>query len=315
MIYEYALEPELVATWTERKAFRYFMSSFDFGQGRGVSWYPKHWRRLVRQSFDCTGDIAQTRLTELLNRLSEQMVRRRNYDWDSGSGHWLENAEREHERFPFHAIVARKNPQGQEHVLTEGELDSDESDRWTVSNRLVVARKATDMADAVAPLLRCSLRVIFVDPYFRPQDRRYQRAFGAFLDQIAGPRPVEAPERIEIHASTKYECSEEFFYEQCTKKLPSWVPLGMRVFVRRLRQKPGGESLHNRYILTDRGGVIFSAGLDEAKDGESATDDLALMDRYQYDNRWSQYGGDPPAGFEQEREGIELVGTRQLPSP
>ena len=37
MIHEYALEPELVATWTDRNTCRYFKESFGLGQGRLVS--------------------------------------------------------------------------------------------------------------------------------------------------------------------------------------------------------------------------------------------------------------------------------------
>jgi len=32
MIYEYALEPELVATWADRRIARYFVEKFGLGQ-------------------------------------------------------------------------------------------------------------------------------------------------------------------------------------------------------------------------------------------------------------------------------------------
>ena len=82
--------------------------------------------------------------------------------------------------------------------------------------------------------------------------------------------------------------------------------------VRRLSEKQGGERLHNRYILTDLGGVTFGIGLDEGADG--GTDDLALMGRGQYELRWSQYVGNPPAGFEQEGMPVEVIGTRRMPN-
>lgn len=68
--------------------------------------------------------------------------------------------------------------------------------------------------------------------------------------------------------------------------------------------------LHNRYILTDLGGVAFGIGLDDGKKGE--TDDITLMNRDLYELRWSQYGGDPPSGFEQEGDSIEVEGTRRF---
>lgn len=313
MIYEYALEPELVATWTDRTTFRYYMSSFEFGHGRAVSRYPKHWARLVWQSFSNDCDIAQLRLTELLKHLSQQMVRRRDFVWIADSKCWLENAQDEHTRCAFRAIIARTNPKNHADVLTENDLDPGKSQLWAVSNSLVVERRAAQMADAVASLLRCSSKVIFVDPHFRPQEPRFQKPLAAFLQRFIDRPPTGLPESIELHASTKYECSEDFFRDQCTVKFCRSIPKGMRVLVRRLSEKPDGEKLHNRYILTNLGGVTFGTGLDEGEEGQS--DDISMMDRGQFELRWSQYGGDPPAGFEQEGDAIEVVGTRRLRSP
>lgn len=126
MIHEYALEPELVATWTDRTLCRHFKDNFGFDQGRVGSRYPKHWKKLVWEAFNntdnSTNDIAQKRLVELLERLSERMVRRTNTQWDADTKSWFENAEREHERRPFHAILARTNSENHAHVLTENDV-------------------------------------------------------------------------------------------------------------------------------------------------------------------------------------------------
>ena len=315
MIHEYALEPELVATWTDRRTCLYFKESFGLGQGRLVSRYPKCWRELVWEVFDSTDDFDQKRLEVLLLHLSEQMVRRSDDQWDGESTSWLENAEREHEKRPFHAIVARTNPKSHAHVLTESEIDDDSATRWTVRRGRSIKRNAVEMADAMAPLLRCSSDVIFVDPYFRLGPQRWRHPFKAFLERMVHQRPGEMPTRIEVHTSDKVTDSEtkKLFRGECDTKLHQCVPKGMKVLVRRLKKKQDGEQLHNRYILTDLGGVAFGSGLDEGKEG--ATDDIMLMDRDQYQLRWSQYGGNPPAEFEQEGDPIEVVGTRELPTP
>ena len=320
MIYEYALEPQLVAGWTDRRDCRHYMQSFEFGQGRVVSRYPKRWSRLVWDAFESTDDLAKTRLVELLARISERMVRRGNVQWDD-STNWLENAEREHDRRPFHAILARTNPNSHAHVVMESDLDDGATERWVVSRGLTVPRKAADMAEAVASLLRCSSIVVFVDPYFGPEKPRYRRPFEAFLERMILQRPGGMPKRIEIevHTAADHTGTEEFFREECERRLPRCVPEKMRVRMRRLRQKHGGEQLHNRYILSDLGGVSFGYGLDEGNEGE--TDDITLMDRDQYELRWSQYypgdphSEDPPPAFEQEGTPVEVVGTRKLPKP
>lgn len=311
MICEYSLEPQLVAGWTDRRDCRHYMQSFEFGQGRVVSRFPKRWKGLVWDTFEGT-DLARKRVEELLARLSERMIQRSNVQWDD-STNWRENAEREHDRCPFHAILARTNPNSHAHVLTESDLDDGATEYWAVSRGLTVSRKAADMAEAVASFLRCSSIVIFVDPYFGPEKPRYRRPLEAFLERMILQRPGRMPKRIEVLTAADQTGTEEFFREECERRLPRCVPEKLGVRVRRLRQKHDGEQLHNRYILSDLGGVSFGHGLDEGNEGE--TDDITLMDRDQYERRWSQYSGEPPAAFEQEGTPVEVVGTRRLSMP
>ena len=109
---------------------------------------------------------------------------------------------------------------------------------------------------------------------------------------------------IEIH--TKVKSSEDFFREQCHTKLTRLIPNGMRVSFVRWSEKDGGQPLHNRYILTELGGVSFQHGLDDGKKGD--TDDVALLDRESYELRWAQYAGDAPA-FDLAEEPFVITGT------
>jgi hypothetical protein len=51
--------------------------------------------------------------------------------------------------------------------------------------------------------------------------------------------------------------------------------------------------LHNRYILTDIGGVSFGVGLDDGIDGE--TDEVTVLEDMTYQFRWAQFAGPAPA--------------------
>ncbi len=123
MIHEYALEPELVASWVNRGVGRYFIEKFGLGQPRIVSRYPRRWKRLVWGAFASDNDVERKRMEELLERLSETMVKRRDGRWDA-SAPWLDNAQDEHSRVPFHAILARSNPRAHPQVLIAEELDA-----------------------------------------------------------------------------------------------------------------------------------------------------------------------------------------------
>ena len=114
MIREYALEPELVASWHELIVGRFFIDQFGSGTGRVVSRYPRKWRRLVWDAFEAAfgggaGDIERKRIEELLAQLVVPEVRRPNCIWDETKD-WLANTETEHARKPFFAILARENP-------------------------------------------------------------------------------------------------------------------------------------------------------------------------------------------------------------
>lgn len=290
MIHEYAVEPELVATWGNRHDFRYFIEKFGLGQPQIVSRYPKRWTKLVWQSFQSDNEVERTRMTELLARLSECMVHRHNYLWQPDRT-WLENAHREHERFPFHVILATVNSTDHPRTLIAEGLD-DKTPLWAAPRAVPVARSANEMAATVAAMLRIAQVVILVDPYFRPGRIENRRPLEAFLRAIMTGRPLDRPTRVEVHTSLKYEnaATPGFFISECEKRLSRCIPEGLQMAVLILSEKGGGELLHNRYILTDVGGLTFGVGLDDGADGE--TDDVTLMDRAQYQLRWSQHATD-----------------------
>lgn len=310
MIHEFALEPELVASLTERSVARYFAENFGLGQPRLVSRYPKRWKKLAWEAFqqthpDCTEGQRKI-VEELIQRLSERMVRRGDSSWEP-SRSWLQNAEQEHDRRPFRGILARANPRGRAEVLIDRDLDEPSSSRWAVVRGATIARQARPMADLVLPLLRCCGEAIFIDPHFGPENRRHRRPLEEFLAVLVHRRADMGSLRVEVH--TEVKSPEAFFRTQCQNQLGRCIPAGLSVKIRRWTQRSGGETLHNRYILTDLGGLIFSHGLDEGNPGE--TDDVSLMDRGQYILRWNQYVSDAPA-FDSMEEPVLVNGTKKL---
>jgi hypothetical protein len=304
VLYEYAVEPELASMWHDRQDGRYFLASFDRDRGRMLSRYPKHWKRLVWEAFHGSGEVERKRMEEILARLSEVMVvRQASYD---GTRTWLENAEAEHGRSPFRAVLARANPRGIREVLTPSALDGDEP-LWTVPTGMPVPRDPTALAAAVAPMLRCASEIIFVDPHFAPTRARYVRAMGAFLEAAFDGRPGRPPTRIEIQASGEIETKH--FAAECKARLAMFIPRGSQVRIVQWRQRAGGEKLHNRYILTDIGGVKFGIGLDDPDGHTGQTEDLNRLGQDQHALRWSQYAGPNPA-FELEAE-LVVMGTRK----
>ena len=167
-------------------------------------------------------------------------------------------------------------------------------------------------------MLRCSSEVVFVDPYFNPQKLRFRRTLGWFLFAILKDRPGAPPVRIELCVDQE-KYGRSFFEEECRRKLPAVIPSGMSVRIVRLKQRLGGEELHNRYILTDIGGVSFGHGLDESdlieqpdplatRRVDAATDDVQRFGEAAYRQRWRQFCGET-LSFDSEEQPLDIVGT------
>jgi hypothetical protein len=327
MMCEFALEPELVATWHDRRAFLFFEEKFGLRTGRIVSAYPKKWVAQVWQAFQDSPNgqdqNAQRNLDALLRDLTQNMVKRRNTFTEIPV--WLERAETEHAERPFHAIVARENPRANEHVIPAERLVAEGHSRWTVPDHPPVARSAVELVAAVAPMLRACRHIVFIDPYFDPAKQRFMEPMAAFLQKIWADRyGVENP-RVELHTGI-----DRFFREhergqdrnadeerrvcanlvlEMQRRLARIIPTGKEVHITIWKQREHGQKLHNRYILSEVCGVAFGTGLDQNDDQAAIeTDDLHMMDSAKLVTRWQEYLGNPPL-FDQVTLPFEITGT------
>lgn len=89
--------------------------------------------------------------------------------------------------------------------------------------------------------------------------------------------------------------------------MPAVIPIGMQVTIGLWRQRVNGEEIHNRYILTDRGGVKFGNSLREGDAG--TTDDINLLSGEQHKLRLNQYAG-PSHAFDQ-INAITIIGIKR----
>jgi hypothetical protein len=302
VIYEYAIEPQLLSNW---KDFRYFSEQFGLSRGRLISRYPKRWEKMVYESLTANAcpPVEKAKIVEKLSRIKDRMITRQSV-WDPQK-EWLPNAEEEHGRKPFRAILARGNPRSQPFVL-EGNDVEENHPLWKVEASQFVARTPQEIGTYIGPLLRISRHVLFVDPYFRAGHRDYRELFATLFELAVCDKSSEPP-RVEIFASTKNDLGEVFFFDECRRCLTDLIPAGIQVKIGLWSQRIGGEEIHNRYILTDRGGVKFGNSLREGDAG--TTDDVNLLSDEQHKLRLSQYAG-PNYAFDQ-LNAITIIGTKR----
>jgi hypothetical protein len=284
VIHAFALEPRLVATWGRREEFRFIHDKFGLGTPRALLELPafSKWKRAV---YEAAGKLALSqedmkRIEELFRLFSEHKCRRTDSVYD-GLLTWLENAEREYGRKPYAAIVATENPRGHQAVLV-GDQIGPANARWACAVGATPARTPESLAAALSAMLVNCKALHLVDPHFGPENARHRKVLEAFLEVLSTHGLV--PDVVRVHCSVK---SELTFFEQEAAKMAARLPSGISVEFVRWRQRDGGEKLHNRYVLTDLGGVALGVGLDAGEAGE--TDDLLLLPRAQYEHRWAQY--------------------------
>ena len=323
MIHEYALEPKLVASWHDRMRGRFFIDKFGLGTGRIVSRYPGNWKRQVWDAFNETFDgtpsekeKARGRIEELIKQFATAMTKRSGLPGDGPN--WFANAEEEHERKSFYAILARDNPYHNTGVMREGDVLEYKAKAWNVpEGAILISRTAEEMAKCVAPMLRCATKILFVDPYFRATEERFLKPLAMFLQNVdtqalkrgmieLHTKALRKRCAIELHTADRDKApSWQVFQQECKDKLPSILPADVLLTVYRWKNREGGEKLHNRYILTDIGGVSFNTGLDEGDSG--TTDDVSRLSADTYAKRWSDYAG-PNLAFEPDGEPFPIEG-------
>jgi len=329
MIYEYALDPALVATWHDRKEFMFFEEKFGIVTRRIVSIYPKksRWYRMIWiafQSGDCAEDEnAKMRLSVLITKITEEAVKRKNTFNEIPS--WLERAEREHMERPFRAILTNVADRIHPAIIETRNLIRNGHDLWNVPGLPTVPRKASEMADLIAPVLRVCRHAIFVDPYFDPNKLRFRQPFLGMIEKMYEYRDTSDQVTVELHTGIerffkgpyspiRSEENEQQKYRELLEtyrdRLPGIVPKGAKLRVVIWKQRPSGQELHNRFVLTEFAGILFATGLDESPDPDSESmDNVILLPKEQRNDCWKHYEKTCPA-FDYAGDPIEIVGER-----
>ena len=279
MHYEFALEPQLLSSW---KDFRFFVSQFGWQHGRLISRYPKRWKRHVYESLSDVGDVEKTRIEEALRRIDDRLMPRL-HEWSPQLSSWLENAEDEHGKRPFKAIVASLNPRSHDDVILADRIDDttdyaaleadDPLHKWNAPRSEIVRRTAAEMAETIRALLVQCKRVLFIDKHFGPENPRHRRPLEKFLSTIAARETGSAPESVEVHTGNAAE--RTFFTGACDSRLAGITPSGLTLRLVRWNST----ELHNRFVVTDCGGVAFLEGLDEFSGSGRSEDVVVILDQ------------------------------------
>ncbi len=288
MIYEYAISPALFNS-EDRVAL--LVTSLGMEHGRLVSDYPKgKWEQLVRQVIknSSLGDAQRKTWTECLISLRRQgvVISRMSPTWDSEKT-WVDNAVDEHQRSVFRAIVDEKPHHACREVVSIG-VPLATSALWEVKGSQHVARQASVMVNQMKGLLDISRSIVLIDRNFLIDGR-----FTNVLSRLAAY--VESEKMGPRVTQIKYVVSDQNYQSaelerRCKETLPALLPSGVSVkfFV---KQK---SKLHDRFVLTELGGLYFGQGLDEGQ-GDVLVNRLGYV---AWAKEWGEWNKDIYHSFE-----------------
>jgi hypothetical protein len=280
---EYAIEPAVLGDW---HSLRLLVGHLGWEHGRLISRIPKEWFREACQALSVSGR-AGARAEECLRRAKEALVVRHGRAHDPLQS-WLDNVRVCHAQAPFQAVIVRGTEAGTTDCVLADELDT-EADYWRVADT-AKRRNLSTMVEAMRLLLLCGSEVRIVDPYLRPSAAQPATLLRAILKLAHSTEYRGFPASVEIHTGLgkgAAEKSYEFLRSDYERALPPLIPEGVSVHVVIWAERKAQQQLHNRHLLTNRGGITLGAGISTA-DAETY-EDVSRMSESDRRLRWQQY--------------------------
>lgn len=280
MFKEIAVDPAAVAA--SDLQFRYIIEKFGVAEGRLIAAFPSKWKKFVYQAAQARlrGTAELSKIEVRLRGLTDDFFYFQGRPGNGCAQDWLAAAEAEHQRVPFDAIIAAEgNARGV--VVPAHELDATHpclqpNRQWHIE------RTAEAMTQCCAPLLSAGSHIKLVDPYLDGNNDRYLRPLVAFL------RCMKPGARVDVF------CGDGKRHDHLCRGIERVLgiarPEGIEV---RLYLRPQA-TLHNRYVLTQGGGMFFSTGLDDHNQGENRTDEVGVLESAIWALQWKKYSGDDP---------------------
>lgn len=157
---------------------------------------------------------------------------------------------------------------------------------WNHSAQRAVARRL-QACYAVMDMLRLARkRVVIIDSYAW-NERAIAFISKLISDIFCSRASAELPEINIIFKASKASATSAHVRAAIMNAL-SQETKDIILKVLQLEQIEGNDVFHNRYILTEHGGVLFGHGIALPED-DNHFDDISLMDKDVYNIRWSQF--------------------------
>lgn len=282
MFKEFAIDPSAIVR--SDRDLVYVLEKFGMHQGRFISQFPAQWKRMAYEAAKGRhgGKVELTKIEIRLGRMRDGVLRASGRPGGDPASPWFQRAATEHGQRPFDAIVT-EDGHGQGPFVPLDEFD--ENHACLAPNRQwLVRRDAQSLAATCALHLRTAKHVKLVDPHFDLSRRRYRRPFEAMLIAAGLNRPM-----FDIYRNDGPGEQDAIRRTDLSAREAARQGFEIRLFLRPER------AMHNRFVLTERGGIMFGTGLDDDDDGNgNPNDDVSLLDPPVWEQRWVEFADDAP---------------------
>jgi hypothetical protein len=281
MFKEIAIDPD--AASTSFKDFNYIIEMFGISEGRLIAAFPSKWKRLVHQAAErkLKGTLDLSKIQLRLSKLSDPSFIRKNRPGNGCDENWLQAALKEHERLPFDGIISTQNII-QPPVAAAEDLYGDHPLR-APNRQWHVLRRAKNMGECCAPVLCGSKHIKLIDPHFDAGTPRFQNPFVEFMKYI-NPGAIVDIFRGDVKVDADTAVS------RLNGALKGVKPIGVKVRLFLFDEA----SMHNRFVISEIGGLGFHTGLDEDWTTDLPEDLVHVLQEDIRIREWSKYKSDDP---------------------
>lgn len=285
MIKEFAVDPALFCQWEHHLVLR---NQFGADMGRLIADFPRKWKRMFSEEIDrleTSGGIQSVKAQTVRNWLAlaggqaDLRFVRRSWPYD-GNRSWKSNAKEQ--ALQFDVVLSHQSISAPNALSADSECRYLEDPLFAASTQTRLRREKRSIVDAVWPLIRASSGVLkIVEPNFNPVEPRFMRPFVELIDRLATTsiREIELhvlrPDAFSQHTLKNYRCH-----------IDPELPTGYHTKVYFWGHNT--EQLHDRYLLTNVGGIELSFGWDEGR-LPTETTMAKMLSREIWQQEWSRY--------------------------
>jgi hypothetical protein len=280
MFYEYAIDPEILSDVSRCHAF---FESFRNRSSRLIADVPRNWQQDVFHAINqlphetCKPVYKKTLKENLKKLLRVNLNRNRGASSNTDNLLWKDFAVNENRDFPFAAIIAADSEVEPVQMYGFESLLFEYPECWNSNDQQHVERKAAAIVDAMAPLLFVSKSIRLVDPHFsfiRPTWDRYEPVLKELVSRLGQFYFGKGISSVAIHTSDK----KGSMSQQLEDKTKRWLPSGIIIEVYHWPE----DVMHDRFLLTDIGGLYLGHGLDEFAEGKAERVLVSVLENASY---------------------------------